>query len=471
MKTLLSSIILLFVFSKTTAQKYIYLENQKDFDIAMVKRDSPNELEEIKTIKMKNQARFQKNMNIVLKKCKELTRVKEDVVFNYRVFVNKMNTIDSIQYYFTEFKMTRVDSVIKGVKSNYFGIEDPLKLVEASRSIKAMIENTSLYENPMKPYEIRGSFLLNQYFSKSDGWEGRLKTYLAEKQDTVKTLKLAGLGLKGVTKDIYRFKNLETLDLSKNEIESLSIDLKKLPKLKKLTISDNMLSEKTLKLNRNKSLNIINLTNNNFNKFPSKLYRSKNLKDLHLASNFISDFGKTKLKKFSNLELLNLYNNQFSVLPEKIVVLKNLQILDLYHNNLKFLPSNIDKFQNLQTLAISNNDLWELPANLKNLVNLKVIYVHHNKLSAINALPPNIEYLDLGFNLLTEVPKSLNNLEKLTHLDLANNKMISGSEVLKQIPNLKNLNVIRNDFESDPTKFAELQQIIVDLEKKSVKVK
>jgi hypothetical protein len=43
--------------------------------------------------------------------------------------------------------------------------------------------------------------------------------------------------------------------------------------------------------------------------------------------------------------------------------------------------------------------------------------------------------------------------------------------LLPQITKLKNVALSFNDFESDPTKFAELQQIIVDLEKKSVSVK
>jgi Fe-S-cluster formation regulator IscX/YfhJ len=42
---------------------------------------------------------------------------------------------------------------------------------------------------------------------------------------------------------------------------------------------------------------------------------------------------------------------------------------------------------------------------------------------------------------------------------------------LKRIPGLQKVFLSLNDFESDPAKFAELQQIIVDLEKKSVKVK
>lgn len=56
-------------------------------------------------------------------------------------------------------------------------------------------------------------------------------------------------------------------------------------------------------------------------------------------------------------------------------------------------------------------------------------------------------------------------------MDISNNKIKLGAVVLDKIPQLKDLIINDNDFESDPNKFAELQQIIVDLEKKSVKVK
>jgi Leucine-rich repeat (LRR) protein len=104
-------------------------------------------------------------------------------------------------------------------------------------------------------------------------------------------------------------------------------------------------------------------------------------------------------------------------------------------------------------------------------VNLKILYAHHNKLSSVNFLPPNLENLDLGYNLLESVPSALKTVPHLTDLDISNNKITSGSEILKQIPGLQKVFLSLNDFESDPAKFAELQQIIVDLEKKSVKVK
>ena len=77
----------------------------------------------------------------------------------------------------------------------------------------------------------------------------------------------------------------------------------------------------------------------------------------------------------------------------------------------------------------------------------------------------------MGFNLLESVPVALKKVPHLTDLDISNNKITSGSELLKQIPGLQKVFLSLNDFESDPAKFAELQQIIVDLEKKSVKVK
>ncbi len=471
MKTLLVCIFLQFSFITCFSQKIIFLENKDAYDrlqtyVSKIKPD-----EEIRKGIWKNNSLVQKKLMISLKRENQLVPLQDaEVSLNYIIYVNKNNEADSLKYYFGKY-VQRIEGGKTRFEFQYFDPESDVFAVELNKIFIKVLKNNTFYFNPMRPYEISGGFNFNQYLSKSLMAENRAKELLKTKNDTIKVLNLSNLGLKKLPNEIYDFKNLEELDLSKNEFEVFILNAKKLTKLKKIILTDNLLSENSIKIKRNKHVQIVSLSDNAFEAFPKRIQRNKGLKDIHLANNFIKSTDGIRFKKLKSVELLNFYNNHITSLSEKVGLLENLQILDLYHNQLSFLPQNIVKLKNLQTLAVSNNNLWEFPNAIQELPNLKILYAHHNKLSSVNFLPPNIENLDLGFNLLESVPASLKTVPQLTDLDISNNKITSGAEILKQIPSLKKVFLALNDFESDSTKFAELQQIIVDLEKKSVSVK
>lgn len=472
MKTLLACIALCLFMFPVFSQKIVYLENKHQLEVSRLKKIKPWESEEMSKGVWKDRAKIGKMLQRDFVKNKNIKKLEDDLIsLDYRMFVNESNQVDSAYFWFTSFKIEHGKDNKTKYTSEYQTIEDVNFIETSKRILQNIIKENELYYNPKMAYEIYSSFRVNQSVSKSENSASILSEKLSLLGDTIKVLKLIDLGLKNIGNEISRFKNLEELDLSKNEFESFKFNPKKFPKLKKIGLSDNFLNENTIRIRRNKQIQIINLSNNHISNFPKKIHKNRRLKDLHLANNYISKTEIIKFQRLKSLELLNFYDNRLNELSDNIGKLSNLQVLDLYRNNLLFLPNSISKLQKLETLAVSNNKLWEIPESFSELSSLKVLYAHHNKLSSVKSLPPNLENLDLGFNLLETVPESLRKANKLTNLDISYNKIKSGASLLPQIPKLKNVALSFNDFESDPTKFAELQQIIVDLEKKSVSVK
>jgi len=470
MKTLLINLLLSFSIFKGYSQKIILIENQSQYELFKAKKSTEIETEEMKKGIWKNNARFLKLIQIGFLKEKGISEYDDEVILFYKVNVTAENKIDSVYYYLGRHKIK-----IEGSKITSDYEYQPLKKETDLIILKRILENSllknKLFFEPYQKHVVSGGVAIGQYKSKNQGLQKKAIDFLGEQSDTLKVLKLVGLELKELPKGIKRFKNINELDLSKNELESFKFKPKDFPELKKIVLSENLLSEKSKKIKRNKQIELLNLSDNDLFVFPKNIQRNKHLKGLYLAYNFLSTSKNMNFKKFKNLELLNFYNNQIVELPESISKLQNLQILDLYHNDLRFLPNSLVKLKNLQTLAISNNRLWQLPAEFEKLDSLKVLFAHHNKFTTLAALPSNLEQVDIGFNLFETVPQCFSNLQKVEELDISNNKMNGGSEVLRSMKSLKKVYLALNNFDEEPKKFAELQQIIVDLEKKSVIVK
>jgi Leucine-rich repeat (LRR) protein len=384
--------------------------------------------------------------------------------------MNRNNTVDSLTYYFAKY-IPRTESGKTTLEFEYIPINDVEKRAQVSQFLKKTLSKTIFYFHPFRSYEIGGGIRISNYLSKQNGSSEKLREIMAKQNSNVKKLNLSGLGLGKLPKSIYNFKELEELDLSKNEFQRFRLKPKKLPFLKRIILNDNLLTVNSIRIKKNNQIQMINLSDNDFEAFPKRIEKCTNLKDLHLANNYVTQTDNIRFEKLRQLELLNFYNNQIVELSEGIGKLQNLQILDLYHNQLRFLPKSFIQLEKLETLAISNNNLWEFPESFQNLKKLKTLYAHHNKLSSIDFLPPNVENIDLGFNLLETVPTSFRQASSITDLDISNNRIKSGVETLKELPNLKKVFLALNDFESDLNQYRELQKVILELEKRSVSVK
>ncbi|GAB3270921.1 hypothetical protein GCM10027347_41900 [Larkinella harenae] len=266
--------------------------------------------------------------------------------------------------------------------------------------------------------------------------------------DTVKHLVFNTLELKEVPNVIYRFPNLEVLDLSINGINTIPETVFRIPKLRQLDVSSNPLAQDGLHVARNKHLKILNIQSTGLKTVPKTVTRNRRLESLWLGLNdFSGGLNTAPLRKLRRLKDLNLYKAKLNELPGSIRRLKRLEVLDLYYNQLRVLPEKLCRMPRLQQLAISNNQLNELPQNLGRLRKLQVLYTHHNFLGTLPASLPKLHalrILDIGHNAFVTVPDRVLTLPNLEELDISHNRLTEIPLHLTKMQTLKKLHLRGN---------------------------
>ena len=287
--------------------------------------------------------------------------------------------------------------------------------------------------------------------------------------DTVKSLIFNKLYLEKFPEFIFRFKNLEGLDLSDNMIEQVPRRVLKLKKLSFLNLSGNFVDYSKFRFERNKHLKYLSLQFTGMTKIPKSLRRNRRLEILFLGNNSLV-FSDKDFKRMNYLRTLNLYNVQATKLSKSIGKLQNLEELDLYYNNFRFLPDEICQLKNLKTLAVAHNQLWNLPDELAQMPNLQVIYAHHNRLDSLPTLP-NLKLLDIGYNLFKVFPEQVYGLKNLEEIDITNNEITDTPEKLSALQNLQRVFMRGNGFSDKEQKNAALEKLTADLELRKVIVR
>ncbi|MBD2705716.1 leucine-rich repeat domain-containing protein [Spirosoma sp. BT702] len=259
--------------------------------------------------------------------------------------------------------------------------------------------------------------------------------------DTVKMLAFNQLDLTNVPEVVYRFPNLEELDLSKNALHELPARLTAdIPTLRRLSLLYNSIPDDSVFITRNKHLQSLNLQGNKLTKIPVAVRQNRRLESLWLGNNKLKELDIRSLRRMRRLTDLNLYNAGLTTLPRTVRRLKHVKVLDLYYNKLTVLPRQLGRMKRLEQLAVAHNELKELPASLTKLRRLQVLYVHHNRLSQLPTDFQRLRYLrilDLGYNWYTVVPNVLASLPSLEELSLNNNNVQEFPTVLLSIKGLK----------------------------------
>ncbi|XP_059051563.1 leucine-rich repeat-containing G-protein coupled receptor 5-like [Achroia grisella] len=276
-----------------------------------------------------------------------------------------------------------------------------------------------------------------------------------------------------VRHDLFaRIETLEELDLSYNKLAALGPDIFILvPQLKRLNLQSNLLTEMPIiTLNRLAALEELDLSRNSISgelTLRSDGEAFKGLKRVFLGNNKINYISKYSFASDNNIELLDLSYNQIGTIDEfAIAKCGNLQELNLANNNIAFvfeLPRSVQivimKYNSLyqwpqfpvgiKLIDLSNNRLSDIyDDDSSDFQNLEILDISGNQISDLNIQKkmPSLLNLDLAYNMIVDIPRTLNSeiFPNLKTLRLDGNPI--RSIYFKNIIALKTL--LMNDLES-----------------------
>lgn len=164
--------------------------------------------------------------------------------------------------------------------------------------------------------------------------------------------------------------HLKILDVSENNLTAIDFDLGKLTLLEELSLNQNKLTSLPPSIGKLVNCKSIKAIRNEFRTLPSSIGGLTGLKSLILFLNDLDDLP-SEIGCLSSLEELDLSYTQLVRVPAEIGRLHRLSKLDLSNNRFEFLPPEIGSCGNLEELIICNNPyLNELPLSLGQLSKL-----------------------------------------------------------------------------------------------------
>ena len=292
--------------------------------------------------------------------------------------------------------------------------------------------------------------------------------------DTVKYLHFNQLGLTNVPEEVYRFPNLEELDLSKNGLTQLPARITAaIPGLRRLSVLYNMIGDDSVFIAKKSGLTALTLQGNKLTRIPASVRNCKNLESLWMGNSKLTELNIKPLRGLKKLNDLNLYNAGLTQLPKQIRRLKHITVLDLYYNQLTELPRQLGRMKRLEQLAVSNNKLTALPPQMARLKRLGTLFAHHNKLSQLPdsfAKLTSLHTLDVGYNQFSNVPDVLLGMGTLESVDLSNNNLQTLPTTLIGLKNLKKFYIRSNPLTETDAKSGPYAQLIEALETNKTEV-
>jgi Leucine-rich repeat (LRR) protein len=116
----------------------------------------------------------------------------------------------------------------------------------------------------------------------------------------------------------------------------------------------------------------------------------------------------------------------------------------------------------LDTIDFSDVILSNLPKSIGNLQRLERLDLRNNQLVSIPDSIGNLQglkTLDLDNNQLTNLPESIGNLQRLERLDLRNNQLVSIPDSIGNLQGLKTLDLYNNQLSNLPESIGNLQRL------------
>ena len=223
------------------------------------------------------------------------------------------------------------------------------------------------------------SFDSTKLFTLSELYE--IKTFRSldealKQPDSVYKLIIFGKELNRVPDEVYSFKYLNTLELSKNSLKTLPEYIGDMIYLQGLYLAENKFSD-----------------------MPEQVYRLPNLRRLRLGENKF-DFMPEKLLEMKSIEEIYFGRNQIWEIPDRLFDMLQLRVLKLDNNNISNLKTSISKLKNLEVINLKNNKIESIPfEELISLQKLRTLNLKGNKipfqvLDSLRKAMPNtkIEY-------------------------------------------------------------------------------
>ena len=276
-------------------------------------------------------------------------------------------------------------------------------------------------------------------------------------------LRLVNNNLNEVPAEIFKLTNLIELDMGNNLIKELPGQLSTLINLRELYFYANQISSIPHELTQLSFLSVINLAYNFFTKLPDDFFQHfENLEQLKFSGNQLSSIPN-EIFNITTIVDLNLSRNSIKVLPDNIGNLIQLRWLDVKENQIELLPESICTLRFLEELIVSGNQLKTLPSTLKTL---KLLLADKNKIALLheNFLCDEVEEIDLSHNLLEKLPNSFFQPEnKLTKLNLSNNRLTYLPDTIVTLESLTQLNARENQIETLPNHLGDLPLKVLDL--------
>lgn len=189
-----------------------------------------------------------------------------------------------------------------------------------------------------------------------------------EKPDQVFLMDLSGQGLKEFPEEVFKFENLEKLDIRKNELTAIEIPDGVLPNLVWLNAAENKISRVEVAENGATNLKDLYLNFNALTSFPE-------LSDKHRLN--ILDIRYNKIKKHVNRpfmrEIKRYYadSNPIPNIQECLTMSQELEVLSIANIPLPVFPK--VRLVKLQDLTMSASGLKEFRADVKDLPRLRFV--------------------------------------------------------------------------------------------------
>ncbi|MCH2044380.1 MAG: leucine-rich repeat domain-containing protein [Saprospiraceae bacterium] len=192
------------------------------------------------------------------------------------------------------------------------------------------------------------------------------------------------------------------------------------------------------------NIRYIDLHSHNLQTLPEDCFdRFNSISNLGLSYNKFKNIPKA-IYHIPKLETLSLNHNKLKDIGDELLQLKQLKSLDISDNPLQKFPDVIGHLNTLETLEIGDLDLETIPEIILSLQNLKELSLCGNVLNDTNNWTKlqqfkNLDYLDLTFNELTEIPEAILQMDSLKTLDLSGNDIKELPEDIIHMKNLRNL--------------------------------